>query len=269
MVASVRAPTAGADGAVPRFNHVVIVVMENKNFGDIIGRPDEAPYLNALSQQGVNFVDSFAITHPSQPNYIAMFSGSTQGVTNDDCPLPRYSGVPNLGSDLIAAGLGFAGFSESLYGDGALDCNWGGDLGYARKHNPWVEFLNVPATSNRTFADWPADYSQLPTVSYVVPNLCDDMHSCSRDTGDAWVQSHISSYAQWAVSNNSLLLVTFDEDNGGNNHIPTIMYGAHLRPGSYDEYIDHYRVLRTIEDMYGLPARGNAANRVPITDVWG
>src|SRR5690349_13621691 len=83
-VASVQTRTASADGVVPRLDHVVIVVMENKDYDDIVGRPDEAPFLDAMAHQSANFTNSFAITHPSQPNYIAMFSGSTQGVTNDD-----------------------------------------------------------------------------------------------------------------------------------------------------------------------------------------
>src|SRR5690348_18294140 len=95
---------ASAAGSVHRFDHVVIVVMENKNYGDIIGRPDEAPYLNSLAAGGAVFSNSFAVTHPSQPNYLALFSGSAQGVTGDDCP-HTFTGVPNLGAELINAGL--------------------------------------------------------------------------------------------------------------------------------------------------------------------
>jgi phospholipase C len=268
IAASVRTPAANADGAVPRLDHVVIVVMENKDYDDIVGRPDEAPFIDAMAHQSANFTNSFAITHPSQPNYIAMFSGSTQGVTNDDCT-HLFRNLPNLGTDLIAAGLSFTGYSEGLSADGSSDCDAGGDLGYARKHNPWAQFDNVPRASNRTFDAWPSsDYTQLPTVSFLVPNLCHDMHSCSRDEGDAWAESVLYPYAHWAIHNNSLLIITFDEDDDNNNHIPTMMYGGHVKAGYNGEAVDHYRVLRTIEEMYGLPARGEAANRDPITDMW-
>jgi len=147
-------------------------------------------------------------------------------------------------------------------------------LGYVRTHNPWVDFTNVPAARNLTFASFPASYSRLPTVSFVIPNLCNDMHYCARDTGDAWIQRHLGSYASWARSHNSLLIVTWDEDGstlglgGDNNRVPTIFYGAHVRPGTYTEHTSHYGVLRTVEDMYGLPHAGASASASPITDVW-
>jgi phosphatidylinositol-3-phosphatase len=258
----------------PRPDHVIVVVMENKNFDAIIGRPDEAPYLNSLAAQGAVFTNSFAVTHPSQPNYVALFSGSTQGLTTDDCP-KTFVGVPNLGSDLIAAGQSFVGYSEGLASTGDTECGSDLSLGYVRKHNPWVDFTNVPASSNRTFSEFPSDYTQLPSVSFVIPNLCNDMHYCARDTGDAWLHDHLGGYAQWATTHNSLLVVTWDEDGtiafglgGDNNKVPTIFYGAHVAPGMYGERIDHYRVLRTIEDMYGLPYEGASANTTAIADVW-
>lgn len=267
---TVQAATAGAAGTVPRLDHVVIVVMENKAYADIIGRPDEAPYINnTLAPQGAVFTDSHAITHPSQPNYLALFSGWRQGVTNDDCP-QNFTGVANLGTNLINAGDSFAGYSENLRYEGDTTCSAWGVNGYARKHNPWVDFDNVPASSNKPFTEWPsADYSQLPTVSFVVPNLCDDMHNCDRDTGDAWLRTNIDPYAQWAKAHNSLLVITWDEDdNNASNQIPTLFYGAHVQPAYYSKFITHYSVLRTIEDMYGLPYLGASTGYTPITEVW-
>ncbi len=267
--ASVQATSASAATSVPRLDHVVVLMMENKNYSDIIGRPDEAPYLNALASNSALFSNSFAVTHPSQPNYIALFSGSPQGVSSDDCP-QTFNNVPNLGSDLIDSGYSFAGYSEDLDGQGSTDCgdHWYNPFGYARKHVPWADFTNVPSTSNKTWGQFPSDYSQLPTVSFVIPDMCDDMHSCSRDAGDAWVRDNLDNYAAWAETNNSLLIVQFDEDDNGDNHIPTIYHGAHVQNGTYGEWIDHYNTLRTIEDMYGLPPRGNSANRESILDIW-
>src|SRR5215469_11512192 len=153
VIAAVASLTAGimvlsgpasAVAAVPRFSHVVIVVMENKNYGDIIGRPDEAPYLNSLAAGGATFSNSFAATHPSQPNYLALFSGSTQGVTSDNCP-QNFKNVPNLGAELITSGRSFAGYAESMPSAGYTGCGTYLSLGYVRAHNPWVDFNNVPA----------------------------------------------------------------------------------------------------------------------------
>jgi hypothetical protein len=257
------AATATAATAVPRPDHTVVVVMENHSYADIIGS-SSAPYLNSLASSGANFTQSFAITHPSEPNYLALFSGSTQGLTDDSCP-HTYSGA-NLGSELIGAGDTFTGYSESMPSDGYTGCTSGE---YARKHNPWVNFTNVPAASNRTFGAWPTDYSTLPTLSFVVPNLIDDMHDGTVAQGDTWLKNNIDGYAQWAKAHNSLLVITWDEDdNSANNQIPTIFSGANVKAGNYSETIDHYSVLRTLEDAYGLPYAGNSSSATPITDVW-
>ena len=278
VLALLPSATASAAGAVPRFNHVVIVVMENKNYSDIIGRPDEAPYLNSLAAGGAVFSNSFAVAHPSQPNYLALFSGSTQGVTNDTCP-KNFKNVPNLGAELIRAGLRFTGYAETMPSAGYTGCNHGVRLfGYTRTHNPWVDFGNVPAASNLTFASFPKDYARLPAVSIVVPDECHDMHSCPRDNGDLWIKANLGGYASWARSHNSLLIVTWDEDGtrleipllggGDGNKVPTIFYGAHVRTGTYGEHITHYGILRTLEDMYGLAHAGASASAKPVTDVW-
>jgi phosphatidylinositol-3-phosphatase len=272
--------TPGTTG-VHRFDHVVIVIMENKNYNAIIGRPDEAPYINnTLAKGGAVFSNSFAVDHPSQPNYLALFSGSTQGVTNDSCP-KNFKNVANLGAELIRAGLSFTGYSEVMPSAGYTGCNHGVPLfGYTRSHNPWVDFSNVPAASNLTFASFPKDYARLPTVSIVVPDECHDMHSCPRDNGDLWIKANLGGYASWARSHNSLLIVTWDEDGtrleipllggGDRNKVPTIFYGAHVRAGTYGEHITHYSILSTLEEMYGLAHAGASASpsAKPVTDVW-
>jgi hypothetical protein len=150
------APSPAAAAAIPMPDHVVIVIMENHSYSQIIPSPS-APYINSLAQQGALFTDSHGITHPSEPNYLAFFSGSTQGLTDDSCP-HTYS-TPNLASELIAAGLTFGGYSEDLPSIGST-CTSGA---YARKHNPWVNFSNVPSSVNMPFTSFPSDYSTLPT----------------------------------------------------------------------------------------------------------
>jgi phospholipase C len=253
--------SAAVTAALPRPDHVVIVIEENHSYNEIIG---PATYLTSLANAGAKFTQSFAITHPSQPNYLALFSGSTQGITSDSCP-HTFSGV-NLGSRLIGAGSSFVGYSESMPSDGYTGCTSGT---YARKHNPWVNFTNIPAASNLRFSRFPTDFTTLPTVSIVAPNLCSDMHDCSVATGDSWARSHLDAYAQWAKTHNSLLIVTFDEDDSSmSNQVPTIFYGQSVKTGAYSEHITHYSVLRTLEDMYGLACTGSACSATAIADVW-
>jgi phosphatidylinositol-3-phosphatase len=242
---------------------VVVVIEENHSYNDIIGSA-QAPYINSLADQGALFTASFAVGHPSQPNYLALFSGSTQGISDDSCPHTFTTG--NLGAQLIAAGLGFAGYSESLPTAGFTGCSAGA---YARKHNPWGNFPSVPASANQPWSAFPTDYTTLPTVSFVVPNLMNDMHDGTIGEADNWLRTGLDGYVTWARTHRSLLIVTWDEDDLSQaNQIPTIIVGASVKPGRYTERIDHYRLLRTLETAYGLPPLGAAASAEPITDCW-
>jgi acid phosphatase len=252
-----------ATGALPRPDHVVVAIFENEDAADIVGS-GEAPYLTSLAESGAAFTDAHAETHPSQPNYLALFSGSTHGVEDNDCPL-KLTG-DNLASQLLAEGLSFVGYSEGLPRAGYTGCESGD---YVRKHNPWVNFTDLPASINQPFSAMPEDYAQLPTVSFVVPDLCNDMHDCDIATGDSWAQEHLGPYADWAQQHNSLLIVTFDEDGGSeSNHIATIVAGAGVVRTTSDQRIDHYDVLHTIEDMYGLEPLGEAADAQPLAGIW-
>jgi Ricin-type beta-trefoil lectin domain./Phosphoesterase family. len=259
--------TAATSGLIPLYDHVVIVVMENKSMSSIVGNTTDAPYINSLLSSGVNFTQSYAVTHPSEPNYLALFSGSTQGVTDDNCPY--IFGTDNLGHQLISAGYTFAGYSETMPSIGYTGCAYG-TSGYVRRHNPWVDFSDLSPSTNLPYTLFPSDFTQLPTLSFVIPNLCDDMHDCSVSIGDSWLSSHIDNYINWAKTHNSLLILTWDEDDDLTlaNHIITLFAGANIKPGAYGELINHYSVLRTLEDMYGLAALGNASAATPITDVW-
>jgi len=260
----VSAGTAtAAASAVPRYDHVLMVIMENHSAQNIIGNP-AAPYINSLATSGASMTQSFAITHPSQPNYIALFSGALNGVLDNTCPITLTA--ENLGSELIGANLSFIGYSESLPSPGYTGCTSGP---YARKHNPWVNFTNVPAASNQPLTSLPTDFATLPTVSIVVPNLNNDMHDGTIGQADTWLRTNIDGYLQWAKQHNSLLVLTWDEDdNNAGNRIPTIFAGAGVRTGQYPEHIDHYSVLRTLQDMYGLPPLANSTTASPIVDIW-
>ena len=258
--------------SLPRPDHIVIVIEENYSYSQMIDSPN-APYINRLATQGAVFTQSFGITYPSQPNYLALFSGSTQGITDNSCP--HTFTTPNLGQALLAAGLTFAGYSEDLPSMGSLVCRMGL---YERKHNPWVNWQNsinngIPATANLPMTSFPTEYSKLPTVSVIVPNQANDMHN-GKDpeaiqAGDRWLQKHLDAYVQWAQQHNSLLIVTWDEDNKKeNNRILTLFVGPMVQAGRYEQRITHYNVLRTLEDLYGLSHAGASADAAPITKIW-
>ena len=250
--------------AEPPPDHIVVVIFENKHRSSVIGS-GQAPYLDKLADTGASMTRSYGITHPSQPNYLALFSGSTHGVTSNACP-QNLGKADNLGHQLRKSGRTFVGYAESLPKTGFRGCGSGR---YLRKHNPWVNFGTLPASTNRPFTEFPRDYRKLPTVAFVSPNMCHDMHDCSIRTGDRWMKKHFRRYARWAPLNNSLLIVTFDENAGGSTHsIPTIIVGANVRPGVYTERLDHYGLLRTIEDAYGLPRLGRAKAASPVSKIW-
>lgn len=149
---------------VKSVDHIVIVVEENHSYKKIVGN-SKAPYMQSLIKQGALFTKAYAVTHPSQPNYLALFSGSIQNVTDDSCKGP-FSGE-NLPK------TGYTGCSTNVY---------------ARKHNPWAQFSNVPTAWNRPLTDFPKDFSKLPTVSFVIPNVKDDMHDGTIEQVDTWLK---------------------------------------------------------------------------------
>jgi acid phosphatase len=250
---------------LPVPSHIVVVMEENHSYSDIIGNTSQAPYMNQLAGEGALMTSSYAITHPSEPNYMALFAGSTFGLTADSCPVNEKT-TANLGSELLAAGDTFKGYSEGLPSTGSTACTSGE---YARKHSPWVNFSNVPTADSLPFSSFPASYASLPTVSFVIPNLDDDMHDGTIAAADTWLRNKMSAYATWAQSNNSLLIVTWDEDDyTENNQVPTIIVGQHVTAGHYSETINHYNVLATIEKMYGLAAVGNSSTASAISDIW-
>ncbi|HWG24072.1 alkaline phosphatase family protein [Actinospica sp.] len=256
-----------AASSIPQYSHVVIVMEENHSYSDIIGN-SSAPYLNQLANNGALMTSSYAVSHPSEPNYMALFAGSTFGLSSDKCPVSEGT-TANLGSELLGAGYTFAGYSEGLPKTGSTTCTSGE---YARKHSPWINFSNVPTSDSLPYSSFPSssNYSSLPTVSFVIPNLEDDMHDGTISAADTWLNSNLSAYATWAKSNNSLLIVTWDEDDyTENNQVPTIFYGAGVTTGTYDENVDHYNVLATLETMYGLAEVGSSSGATTITDIWG
>lgn len=282
-----KRPIAEKTEVLPKYSHIVIVIEENKYYSRVIGNKN-APFINnVLVKQGANLTRMFADEHDSEGNYFWIFSGSNQSVGYHDVIPTRQNNPkypfesPNLAEELIKAGYTFKGYAEALpYIGDKVDRT--GE--YARKHVPWISFGNIPNgkteknSVNLQFKQFPKNFNKLPTVSIVIPNLIDDMHSGKRslrvEDGDEWMQRNLGRYYEWSKTHNSLLIVTFDEnsDRSGytgltnpaskqrdiRNRIPTVIAGAHIRPGKYPEGIGvtHVNLLRTIEAIYGLPRAG-------------
>jgi hypothetical protein len=263
---------AQANRFLPVPDHIVVVIMENHTYGSIIGNDSAAPNINAWARESKTalFTNSFAIEHPSQPNYLDLFSGSNQGVTHDTTSVNSPFTTPNLARALLDRSLSYISYSEGLPFVGYNGEKIGA---YARKHNPVANWMGtgtnqVPPDLNRPFTDFPYQgFDSLPTVSYVIPNLVNDMHDGVNpvriNTGDRWLAQNLGAYKEWAKSHNSLLIITFDEDDyTGRNQIATMFIGAMVKGGNYNNLINHFNVKRTIEDMYSLPPAGVASESI-------
>jgi phosphatidylinositol-3-phosphatase len=258
---------------IPNFTHVVLVVFENHEAGEIAGNPD-APTFNALARRYARLTSYNGVAHPSLPNYLALVSGSTQGITSDctGCIVVARS----LADTLAAAGKTWKTYAEDLPYPGFT----GGSAGrYAKKHDPFLYFRDVAdshARRNRVvpFTRLAHDLARhrLPDFSLVIPNLCNDMHDCSVATGDAWLKAHVAPLLRSPYLRGSVVFVVFDEgtsDTGGGGRIEALVLGPTVRRGSkFTKATNHYGLLRTIEDAWRLPRLGHSRTGTPIGGIW-
>ena len=265
LASCLLASPAAATGPVPRLAHVVVIVLENKNVDQV----RSAPYLASLIERGASFSDYHAIAHPSQPNYLALWSGSTLGVRSNACPAPGSPfKVENLGHACESAGLAWRAYVEDLPSPGSPACK---GKNYARKHAPWTNFANLDHQNERPFSEFAVDAAarRLPALAFVVPNLCNDAHNCPFSVTDAWLAANVPAMLE-AIGPKGVVAITFDEDDGGRaNRVLTVVAGAPVKPGYVSaRTVSHYTLLRTVCDALGLPAFGAATGEEPIADIW-
>ena len=270
--------TAGTDRAetrhvIPTFDRVVVVVFENKEVGQVIGRRD-APTFRSLSRRYALMTNYRAVAHPSLPNYIALVSGSTQGITSD-CTSCQVS-APNLADTLERAGMTWKTYAEGLPRAGFTGAGAGR---YRKKHNPLVYFTGVVSRPDRLRRIVPLGAfardlaaGRLPDFALVVPDLCHDMHDCSVATGDAWLRTFLRPLLGRPALRHGVVFIVFDEgdsDEGGGGHVPALVLGPLVHPGSRTSMpLDHYGLLRTIEGGWGLPLLGRSRGSPEITGIW-
>ncbi|MEA2273005.1 MAG: phosphatidylinositol-3-phosphatase [Solirubrobacteraceae bacterium] len=256
-----------------KVSHVVVIVMENKEYGDVIGSR-HAPYLNGLARRYAAPRSLYGIRHPSLPNYLAMIGGRTFGI-EDDCTSCSVNGA-SLPDQLESAGRTWRAYMQGL----PHPCFKGAERhGYAKKHDPFMYFDSIRGSARRCGRVVP--YSQLgrdlrdgalPDFAFVSPDLCADTHDCSVRTGDRFLEGLVPALLR-ELGPHGMLIVTYDEgtsDRGccGVAHggrIATVVGGPDVRHGATGgEKYSTYSILRTIEDFFGVPPIGKAAGARPL-----
>jgi hypothetical protein len=263
---AVAAATGPCGRRAQPLRHVVWVVLENHAYDQVIGSAD-APYINGLAASCGLATRFTAEGHPSLPNYIAMTSGSTQGITDDDGPGAHRLAVPSIFSQL---GARWRAWQESMPGACALS-----DSGnYAVRHNPAVYYTGVRRACTAQDRTLRGGASPSAAFTFVTPNLCHDMHSCSVRAGDRWLAGWLPGLLRSRAyrSGSTVVFVTWDEDDGSaGQHIPTLVLSPGTRRGTRSATpFNHYSLLRTTEEILGVPGRlGAAAGATSMRSAFG
>ena len=266
-------PTASPSVNLPNFSHVYVIVLENTEFSGIVGS-SSAPYINSLIAQYGLSTNSFAVAHPSEPNYIAMTSGGTQGISDDGV----YNlAVNNVFDQVDASGRTWAAYQQGYPGNcftgtSALPLIDGPGKagGYVRKHNPAISYSSISGnpTSCANITNLANFNPAAANFEFITPNLVNDMHDGTVADGDNFLKAFLPQITGSAAFANSVVFVTFDEGttniNGG-GRIATIAITPNMTPGyKATGAYTHYSLLRTIEQAWGLPYLGNAASAAPM-----
>jgi phosphatidylinositol-3-phosphatase len=276
--------TQGQKVGVPSFDHVVIILFENRDFNEVIGNQN-LPNFNRLATENILFTRYYAVAHPSLPNYLALIGGSTFGVTNDcgGCFVNSAS-LPDL---IEASGRTWKTYQEDM----PAACYHGSSGQYAQTHNPFMYFDPIRTNMNRCdqgvvpLSELNRDLSanELPNYAFIVPNVCHSAHSCNLSVADAWLD-HMVNQLQIppALGHNSMIFIVFDEASSDNTsccglpvkaggRVAAILISPLAKSGFQDETpLSHYSLLKTIILSWNLPELGNTENpaTVPITSPW-
>jgi len=238
---------------VPRLAHVVVVVFENRERDQVLGSAS-APTFTSYARRYVDLTDYTAVAHPSLPNYLALVSGSTHGITTD-CTTCVVRG-PSIGTLLDRFRRSWGAYAEG----------YPSSPRFAKKHVP---FLYFPGEEGHVHPLSAFDPKRLPSFAFVTPDLCNDGHDCPTSTADAFLARFAPPLL--AVPR-TVVFVVFDEgvsDAGGGGRVPALAFGTAVRPRTASaQRSNHYTLLRTIEDALRLPHLGASATTPPLTGIW-
>ena len=243
---------------IPASPHVFVIVMENTNLTVAL----RSPSVDRLSAKYALATNYHAVSSPSLPNYLALTSGSTWGITDD-----AYHVLPagGLGAQLTTAGVTWRAYMEGLTSAGCLRSPYP----YALKHNPFAYYggscpENVVAL-DRLDADLNGD---TPSFVWITPGLCHDGHDCPLSEAGPWLEdlvARIVASASWR--DHGTLFVVWDEGDGRSSVVPLIVASPSVESRRVSTEYDHYSLLAAIEDQFGLPRLGAAKDAIPLTDL--
>lgn len=279
-IAGISTPPAGATKERPcgvsstaHYAHVVWIWMENKGYGSVMGS-GSAPFENSLAKQCGLATNDNGVSHPSLPNYLAATGGSTFGVTDDGSPSAHQISANSIFGQLGQAGLTWRSYNESM----PRNCDTSPSGEYAVKHNPATYYVALRTACGINdvplggVLDRDISAGSLPSFSFVTPNLCNDTHDCAVRVGDEWLAIWIPKILAGPnyTSGNTLVIITWDEAEGSSNRIPTIVIGPSVPAGTVaTQRFDHYALLRTTEDIFGLPHLQAAASAPSMAGAFG
>ena len=270
----VYSPTEKRPAGLPKFSHVIVIVLENHEYNQVIGNQAEMPYLNQLAQQYTLLTNYHGVTHPSLPNYLAMIGGDTFGI-NSDCTRCSVN-KPSLPDLLEASGKTWKTYQENM----PSPCFSGAADNYAKRHNPFLYFEPIFQDQQRCqqhvvpFDQLDKDLlaGNLPDYAFITPNLCNDAHNCSLPNTDQWLKGVMDKLQKALfLDKNSLIAITFDEGNSNSSccglaspaggKVATVLVSPLVKAGFQDDTpYSHYSLLKTIEDAWGLTELGQTAS---------
>lgn len=246
-------PSASPTPAKP--SHVFVIVMENSSYETAMAQP----YLSSLAAQYAAATDYHPVSSPSLPNYLAMTSGSTWGIRDDN-----YHRLPatGLGFELTNAGVTWQAYMEGFTGD----C-FSSPYPYALKHNPFAYLGGQCPPNIVPMSQLSADLAgTMPQLSWITPGLCNDGHDCSRRVADQWLAAtvpQIISSAAW--QDHGVLFITADESDSGGDRVPMVIVSPILQGQQLTQTYDHYSLLATICDDLGVARPGESAQANAIS----
>ena len=286
--ANVPTPTLTAPpSSVPGFDHVFVVYMENEDYGNIIGNTSQAPYINGLLSSGTSLSQSYATTHPSDPNYMALAAGGLYGLYDNSISTTTIN-APNVGNSVENAGKTWKAYVDGANGN----CDYTQHGYYYPDDVPFTYFQQFKSDTGPTsycaahdqpltqmFTDL-GSASTTPNFAWFEADDCNDMESCGIAAGDTWLKNtlpHIFNSPAW-TSQRSLLILTWDEGAvksfgpGYPNQVPTILLGSQntVKAGySSAQRTNQYGLLRTVDKALGLtPLTNNDAYAATVNDAW-
>ncbi len=282
--AATALPVILETGKIPNFDHIVVIVLENRDYSAVIGS-EQMPYLNELASKNVLLTQYHAVAHPSLPNYIALISGSTFNIQSDctDCMVNQAS-LPDL---IEKSGRTWKAYEEDM----PSPCFIGDAGNYMQKHDPFIYFDPIRKDAARcksSVVPLPQINEDLknglfPNFAFITPNMCHDGHNCGLSVVDGWLKSEVDLLqGSPALGSRSLIAILFDEgltgsdeaccgipENGG--RVAAVLISPQGKPAFQDSTpLSHYSLLKTIIRSWGLPDLNETANPAvsPIILPW-